>query len=180
MSSLSSSYSSSVSCTSITNLRHRRNPSGIILPLRSVLLNTNLRVEILRLEIWIQHIQKNGHLYFLWSSLLGIRSAEHLFTFSSHTECVNRESIVIAKMKRSLSIWWTQKKKNVRLSVCLWIGPVHRYNNFSVIGSMKSIGGCLLCIKWSFVIEIQSKILFLILILKKNLTKLKNWLKLIN
>ena len=119
MSSLSSSYSSSVSCTSITNLRHRRNPSGIILPLRSVLLNTNLRVEILRLEIWIQHIQKNGHLYFLWSSLLGIRSAEHRFTFSSHREYVNRESIVIAKMKRSLSIWWTQKKKmSVCLSVC--------------------------------------------------------------
>ena len=63
-----------------------------------------------------------------------------LFTFSSHTEYVKRESIVIAwvKEKKILSFWQMfmicisektkEAKKNFRLSVCL---DVRTYVDFS-------------------------------------------------
>ena len=113
-----------------------------------------------------------------------------IFTFSSHTEYVKRESIVITQVKKKKKfspfdkcLWFLclrrqkQAKKHFRPSVCLsGCLDVHTYVDFSCGHNnfrrsyriQTKFGGCLLCMECRSGIEIQSNTMILILTLILN------------
>ena len=104
-----------------------------------------------------------------WESTMPNLKGYHLFTFSSHTEYVKRESIVIAWVKKKNVCLRRQKKQKkfppVCLSDCTWTFPVDTITFVEISGFKEQFGRCLLCMKCRSGIEIQSKIMILILIL---------------
>ena len=117
-----------------------------------------------------------------------IRCPATIRCIGAHTEYVKRESTVIAWVNKKNSLLLMNfhvlyvledkiNKKVVRPSVCLpacLSGCTHldfccRHNNFRKSKRIrKKFGGCLLCMKRSSSIKIQSKIMILILILIMN------------
>ena len=108
----------------------------------------------------------------------------YLFTFSSHTEYVKRESTVISRVKKKLFfcscsnvhvLYVLEEKtstKNVLVSVCLsgctYVDFRRAHNKFRRSQLIQTkFGGCLLCMKCRSGIKIQSEIMILILILNR-------------
>ena len=113
-----------------------------------------------------------------------VHISKRVFTFSLHAEYIKRESIVIAWVEKNILVfwwmfmfWWTQnKQKKFRPSVCLPVClPVCRsvctwtfaVDTKELADPNKIWWVWLLCMKCRSDIEIQSKIMILILILNR-------------